>query len=83
MTHVPYRGSAPMIADLLGNQINVVSDYPTQIPHLKAGKYRHRRDQRGALGRAARSSDGGGKRLPGLRGDLVEPLLAPPARRPT
>ena len=26
MTHVPYRGSAPMIADLLGNQIDVVSD---------------------------------------------------------
>ena len=24
MTHVPYRGSAPMIADLLGDQINVV-----------------------------------------------------------
>ena len=40
MTHVPYRGSAPMIADLLGNQIDVVSDLlPTQIPHLKAGKY--------------------------------------------
>ena len=40
LTHVPYRGSAPMIADLLGNQINVVSDLlPTQIPLLKAGKY--------------------------------------------
>jgi len=40
MTHVPYRGSAPMIADLLGNQIDVVTDLlPTQIPQLKAGKY--------------------------------------------
>jgi tripartite-type tricarboxylate transporter receptor subunit TctC len=40
LTHVPYRGSAPMIADLLGNQIDVVSDLlPTQIPQLKAGKY--------------------------------------------
>ncbi len=40
LTHVPYRGSAPMIADLLGNQIDVVSDLlPTQIPLLKAGKY--------------------------------------------
>jgi len=40
MTHVPYRGSSPMIADLLGNQIEVVSDLlPTQIPQLKAGKY--------------------------------------------
>jgi tripartite-type tricarboxylate transporter receptor subunit TctC len=40
LTHVPYRGSAPMIADLLGNQIDVVSDLlPTQVPQLKAGKY--------------------------------------------
>jgi tripartite-type tricarboxylate transporter receptor subunit TctC len=40
LTHVPYRGSAPMIADLLGNQIDVVTDLlPTQIPMLKAGKY--------------------------------------------
>ncbi len=40
MTHVPYRGSSPMIADLLGNQIEVVADLlPTQIPHLKAGKF--------------------------------------------
>jgi tripartite-type tricarboxylate transporter receptor subunit TctC len=40
LSHVPYRGSAPMIADLLGNQIDVVTDLlPTQIPLLKAGKY--------------------------------------------
>jgi tripartite-type tricarboxylate transporter receptor subunit TctC len=40
LTHVPYRGSAPMIADLLGNQIDVVTDLlPTQIPLLKASKY--------------------------------------------
>ena len=40
LTHVPYRGSAPMIADLLANQIDVVSDLlPTQIPLLQAGKY--------------------------------------------
>ena len=40
ITHVPYRGSAPMIADLLGNQIDLGADlFPTQIPQLKAGKY--------------------------------------------
>lgn len=40
LTHVPYRGSAPMIADLLGNQIDVVSDLlPTQTPLLKQGRY--------------------------------------------
>jgi tripartite-type tricarboxylate transporter receptor subunit TctC len=40
LTHVPYRGSSPMIADLLGGQINIVTDLlPTQIPQLKAGRY--------------------------------------------
>jgi tripartite-type tricarboxylate transporter receptor subunit TctC len=39
LTHVPYRGSSPMIADLLGNQIDVTDLLPTQIPQLKAGKY--------------------------------------------
>ena len=40
LTHVPYRGSTPMIADLLGNQIDVVTDLmPTQIPQIKAGNY--------------------------------------------
>lgn len=40
LTHVPYRGSTPMVADLLGNQIDVVTDLmPTQIPQIKAGNY--------------------------------------------
>ena len=40
LTHVPYRGSSPMIADLLGNQIDVATDLlPTQIPQFKAGNY--------------------------------------------
>jgi tripartite-type tricarboxylate transporter receptor subunit TctC len=40
LTHVPYRGSSPMIADLLGNQIDVVTDLlPTQVPQVRAGKY--------------------------------------------
>jgi tripartite-type tricarboxylate transporter receptor subunit TctC len=40
LTHVPYRGSSPMIADLLGNQIDVVTDLlPTQVPQVAAGKY--------------------------------------------
>ncbi len=40
LTHVPYRGSTPMVADLLGNQIDLVTDLtPTQIPQVKAGNY--------------------------------------------
>ena len=33
MTHVPYRGSAPLITDLLGGQVNVAMDFmPTYLP---------------------------------------------------
>ena len=37
ITHVPYKGSAPMVADLLGNQVQLAFDN-TVIPHIKAGK---------------------------------------------
>jgi tripartite-type tricarboxylate transporter receptor subunit TctC len=39
MVHVPYKGGAPAMTDLLGGQINVmiVSAWQT-LPHIKAGK---------------------------------------------
>ena len=41
MVHVPYRGSAPMMADLLGGQIAVAFDaLPTVLPQVQAGKIR-------------------------------------------
>jgi tripartite-type tricarboxylate transporter receptor subunit TctC len=41
MTHVPYKGSAPMITDLLGGQVQVTFDnLPSSIGHIKAGKLR-------------------------------------------
>jgi tripartite-type tricarboxylate transporter receptor subunit TctC len=41
MTHVPYKGSAPMITDLLGGQVQVTFDnLPSSINHIKAGKLR-------------------------------------------
>lgn len=40
-THVPYRGSAPAMADLLGGQVDLSFDYmPTAGPHIKAGRLR-------------------------------------------
>jgi tripartite-type tricarboxylate transporter receptor subunit TctC len=41
MTHVPYRGSAPLITDLLGGQVNVAMDFmPTYLPLVAERKIR-------------------------------------------
>ncbi len=41
MTHVPYKGSAPTLADLIGGQIQVVIDnIPPYLPHVQSGKIR-------------------------------------------
>jgi len=41
MVHVPYRGSAPMMADLVGGQIALAFDaLPTVLPQVQAGKIR-------------------------------------------
>jgi tripartite-type tricarboxylate transporter receptor subunit TctC len=39
MTHVPYKGGAPALQDLLGERIaSYFSAPPTALPHVKAGK---------------------------------------------
>jgi tripartite-type tricarboxylate transporter receptor subunit TctC len=41
MLHVPYRGSAPMVIDLLGGQVQAAFDnLPASIEHIRAGKLR-------------------------------------------
>jgi tripartite-type tricarboxylate transporter receptor subunit TctC len=41
MTHVPYRGSAPALTDLLAGQVQVMFDLmPSSIGYIKAGKLR-------------------------------------------
>ena len=41
MIHVPYRGGAPALTDLMGGQVQVMFDnLPTSAEHVKAGKLR-------------------------------------------
>ena len=43
MIHVPYRGGAPAVADLIAGQVQVSFDtMPTSIEHIRAGKLRAR-----------------------------------------
>ena len=39
VTHVPYKGSAPAVTDLIAGQVQVMFDNtPNVLPHVKAGK---------------------------------------------
>jgi tripartite-type tricarboxylate transporter receptor subunit TctC len=41
MVHVPYRGSAPALTDMLGGQVQVMFDtLPSSIEHLRTGRLR-------------------------------------------
>jgi tripartite-type tricarboxylate transporter receptor subunit TctC len=41
MAHVPYRGSAPMLTDLMGGQVQVTFDnLPASIEFIRAGRLR-------------------------------------------
>jgi tripartite-type tricarboxylate transporter receptor subunit TctC len=41
MQHVPYKGAAPALTDLMGGQVQVLFDnLPSSIEHIKAGKLR-------------------------------------------
>jgi tripartite-type tricarboxylate transporter receptor subunit TctC len=41
MAHVPYKGNAPALTDLLGGQVDVLfSPINSALPHIKAGKLR-------------------------------------------
>ncbi|MEP7182332.1 MAG: tripartite tricarboxylate transporter substrate binding protein [Betaproteobacteria bacterium] len=41
MTHIPYKGSAPAVQDLIGGQVQLMFDnLPPSLPQIKAGKLR-------------------------------------------
>jgi tripartite-type tricarboxylate transporter receptor subunit TctC len=62
--HVPYRGSAPMLTDLLGGQVQAAFDnLPASVGHIRAGKLR-------ALGVTTATRSGALPQLPSL-GELL------------
>jgi tripartite-type tricarboxylate transporter receptor subunit TctC len=41
LTHIPYKGSAPALTDLLAGTVDVIFDnLPPSLPHIRAGKLR-------------------------------------------
>jgi tripartite-type tricarboxylate transporter receptor subunit TctC len=69
MTHVPYRGGAPALTDVIAGQISMVFATPqTSLPHVKAQRVRAPRGdyERAAAGRT-RDSDSGRIRCARLR----------------
>jgi tripartite-type tricarboxylate transporter receptor subunit TctC len=80
MVHVPYRGSAPALQDLLADRVDIMFDnLPSSSPHVQAGKLR-------ALGVTARERSSVVPHIPtiaeqGLPGDEVVSwfgIFAPP-----
>ena len=83
LQHVPYKGTAPAMADLLGGQVELMFDnLITAMPHVKAGKLR----LLGAGGeqRIAAFPDvpAIAEVLPGFRSETWMAVVAPPGTPP-
>jgi tripartite-type tricarboxylate transporter receptor subunit TctC len=41
LTHIPYKGSAPAVTDLIGGRVQMIFDpLPSSLPHIRAGKFK-------------------------------------------
>ena len=60
LVHVPYRGSAPALTDMISGQVHVMFDILTSsIQHIRSGALRALAVTSGALGSTAGSANGG------------------------
>lgn len=81
MLHVPYKGSAPAITDLIAGQVNMMfENIPAAMPHIKSGKLRAlgvTGNKRSPLLPAVPTIADSG--LPGYESSVIYGLVAPAA----
>ena len=79
IVHVPYKGAAPAVNDLLGGQVQMgIFDVPVLLGHIRSGKLQVARDhERAARAGAARGGDHRRAQLSERElGQLVRPVMA-------
>ncbi|MFC7541284.1 Bug family tripartite tricarboxylate transporter substrate binding protein [Siccirubricoccus deserti] len=85
ITHIPYRGTAPALTDLLAHHINAMYDSATSIRHAREEAAGHRQHRPPTQPHLARSSYDGRERLrrgmPDLYGFLVPSSVPAGLRR--
>jgi tripartite-type tricarboxylate transporter receptor subunit TctC len=79
ITHIPYKGSAPALMDLIGGQVQIMFDnLPSALPQIKAGKLKAlavtSRERAPALPDVPTMAESG---LPGFEASSWFGLLAP------
>lgn len=84
LLHVPYKGTAPALTDLLGGQVDVMFDnLITMMPHVKSGKLKLLGV--GSTSRIAAFPDAPaiGEKLPGFHSETWMGIVAPPGTPPS
>jgi tripartite-type tricarboxylate transporter receptor subunit TctC len=84
LVHVPYRGAAPAVTDLLGGQVQLaVFDVPVLLPHIRSGALHAlavtSRARAAALPEVPTTAEAG---FPSVRSDNWYGLVAPAATPP-
>jgi len=78
MVHVPYRGMAPALTDLMGGRVQAIfSTMPPAVPHVKAGRLRALALTSAAASDALPGLPTIGQFLPGYEASIMEGLSAP------
>ena len=84
LTHVPYRGAAPAVTDLLGGQIQVAfTEMATSLGHVRSGKLRALAVTTAARSEALPEIPTLGEFIPGFEASQWVGLVAPKDTPPT